>query len=324
MTVFMYGSEAESFNVLVGTPSYFTAGARHDPLASRGGLVMSVGGYFGHLLTSAISTGDFWFRSHSFLETSPVLGSLTILSVRDSAGVLVVDIFADTTDFFFRFNDGGVMTVMGDNITADANNTLALWDIRVNFDSNTISLYKNGFVLRTASNLNFSNIPNVKEVRTERNESFTQPTSSEYVVADEPTIGRRVITLSVTADGAVQNQDSGDFTDVDELVLDTVDVNTWGAVGLETTYIHSGIDASFADRLVESITTTSTVRENGGGASTDLDIGLRIGTTQFYHGTHEGIFAFTNENNTVSTNPDTSADFTQAEVNAAELAFRSA
>lgn len=328
MTIFFMASETEAFQV-VGTVTINTNSDNHNALLSRGAMTPAASSHL-ERSESAISSGEYWTRGNVIFTTSPAgPNASNMFRILDSGGVTVVDLNwpnagGGSSDAFLRFrNSSGVMTNISGNIGPDVSNVLFYMDIEIDFTGNTISIYKNDILLFASGSLDFTNIPDAETIKYIRIQGFGFLRVSEIIIADEQTIDMRVATLFPNGNGAVQGWDAGDFTDIDDLDLNTGDVLESGTVGQEATFLQPGIDNSFSTRPVRGVSFTPTARENGAGPST-IDIGYRHDGSQFYPFSLALQAGFLSDNFFESTNAGTGLAFTVADVNALQLAYRSA
>lgn len=327
MTIFFMASEVEAFDT-TGTVNMETI--RHNVLLTRGSIQLATSGETLQRSVTAISSGEYWHRSNTYFATSPSGDSAsTMFRLLDSGGVAVVDLDWPTSgagneDVFLRArNASNVMAVISGNLGADISQNLFYMDVTINFDDNTISIYKNDILLFGSGTLDFTNIPDVETIQYRFVQGFTTVNTSELIIADEATINMRVATLAPDGNGTVQDWDAGDFTDIDDLDLDTGTVLESGTAGQEATFLQPGIDNTFSTRPVRGVSFTATARENGAGPSI-IDVGYRHDGTQFYPFAVALQAGFLSETFFESTNAGTGLPFTVADVNAMQLAYRSA
>lgn len=327
MTILFTASETEAFST-IGTVT--VSAFRNDPLLTRGSMEPQASGVSLEKDVAAVSSGEYWTRAHAFFVTSPVsVNASNMVRILDSGGVTVVDINwpnqgGDSGDAFLRFrNSSGVLTNASGNLGADISNVLFYLDIQIDFSASTIAIYKDDILLFQSGTLDFANIPDAETIKYIRIQGFTGLNVSQVVIADESTINMRVATLFPNGNGAVQGWDAGDFTDIDDLNLDTGNVLESGTAGQEATFLQPGIDSSFSTRPVRGVSFTPTARENGAGPST-IDIGYRHDGTQFYPFSLALQAGFLSESFFESINAGTGVAFTVADVNALQLAYRSA
>ena len=324
MTFFFCSSEFESFTV-AGTVGYNTDGDRHDPDFSRGAMVPT--GDFdtiSHFQDTPISSGLYWTRARYFLASSPAIsgGSGQAVQIRDSNGIVVVDLFNidhfnQTNVWTLRARINGTMTAISGNIATTIDNILIFLDLIIDFDNNEIILAANDVLLASAV-ISFDDIPNATQWLINKDPGFSVTYASEVAIADESLTARNVMTLVVDGNGAVQGQTAGDFTDIDELVLDTVDVVTFDTDAQEATFEQSPITA--VTRSLDGIMFTDTSRVDLVTPDT-LNIGYRSGGSQFYPGVHSLSTFFTNSNIFVATNAATGEPFDPSDLDTLELAY---
>lgn len=327
MTVFFMAGEPEAFDV-VGTIGFETI--RTDLTLTRGAMVTSGNGDNLRKSVTAVSSGQYWTRSQVHYETSPA-GSPSSNRVRieDSGGVSVVDINwpsagAFSQDAFVRYrNPSNNMQAISQNIGQDISNVVFYMDIKIDFNANTISFFKDDQLLFESESLDFTNIPDAETIRYMRIQGFGRVHVSQIIIANEATINMRVKTLNPDGNGAVQGWDAGDFTDIDDTILDTGTVIESGTAGQEATFTQPGIPNDFSDRPIRGVSFVATARQNGAGPS-NLDVGYRHDGVQFYPGTIPLQAGFISETFFVDINAGTGLPFTVADVNALELAYRSA
>ena len=144
---------------------------------------------------------------------------------------------------------------------------------------------------------------------------------SSIIVADEDTRGMVFVGCGPTADGGVSDW-TGTFADVDETGINDADFITPTATGDISTFVYSAIPVGLADYDVKAVVAASR-GQKGGTVPTSFDVVARIGATDFFATpTTEPPPSFGPVQAVFNANPDTLADWTNAEANAAEFGVR--
>jgi hypothetical protein len=142
---------------------------------------------------------------------------------------------------------------------------------------------------------------------------------SALIIADETTIGMKFIQETITADGT--NTDfSGDYTDIDELGLDTGDSITSQATGEISTFT-GNLDAVI-DSGHDIVASVLSINYTVGGADKKVTAAYYISATD-YEGGNETVSEGSGVVNLVqSTNPATASAWTPSEIEGAEFGVK--
>ena len=140
---------------------------------------------------------------------------------------------------------------------------------------------------------------------------------SEVIIATEPTLGMRVKTLSLTADGS-HTDFTGSYTDVDEITLDGVKMitNTGGHI---QTFAHSGGLAS--DAKYKALVMSMNVAQ---GENVPMDGVVRIGGVDYFASfAYPAAFIGSEARAVVfEANPATETAWTGSAINSTEIGLR--
>lgn len=147
---------------------------------------------------------------------------------------------------------------------------------------------------------------------------------SQVIVASENTVGWKLATLYATGNGA-NTAWTGDYTAIDEFPLNVSDYIESDTAGQVETYTASDIDAAYSTYNVKAVVIAARAANDSGSTITDLQFALRTGGTNYFS-SNSGL---TKDGTDYSvqqiweTNPNTTAVWTQAEVNGAEIGVKS-
>lgn len=143
---------------------------------------------------------------------------------------------------------------------------------------------------------------------------------SQWAVADEPTVGGRLMQGWGSGAGA-SSAWTGDYTMVDEAVLNEADYIYSGTATQVETYAHSTVSSltGYTPRAV----CVSARAKRGGTGPQNMQLALRSGSTDYFSATKALGLGYTAVQNIWDTNPDTSAAWTAAQVAAAQPGVKS-
>ena len=147
---------------------------------------------------------------------------------------------------------------------------------------------------------------------------------SQFIAASESTVGWKLATVTATGNGA-NTAFTGDYTAIDEFPLNTSDYVESDTAGQIETYTASDIDASYSTYNVKAVAVASRAANDSGSTITDIQFALRTASTNYFS-SNAGL---TKDGTDYSvqriweTNPNTTAVWTQSEVNGLEIGTKS-
>lgn len=147
---------------------------------------------------------------------------------------------------------------------------------------------------------------------------------SQFIAASESTVGWKLATLIATANGA-NGAWTGDYTAVDEFPLNTADYIESDTTGQVETYVASDIDSSYSTYNVKAVVVAARAANDSGSTITDLQFAVRTASTNYFSAnaglTKDGTDYSVQQ--IWETNPNTTAVWTQSDVNGLEIGVKS-
>jgi hypothetical protein len=230
-----------------------------------------------------------------------------------------------------RSGDGGVFfyvngALVGDNVCPTSGQ--ANYDLYIKYDTNgEIKFYKNDSLLgEYYGDTTTPGVTGGNSVAFRNGSSqyyFPVYYVSQIIIADSPTIGKRLVTIAPNANGDEQDF-TGDYTDIDEFDLDTNDNIFTNTVSNTSTFQYSNIDATFADWAVEEVRLISSVRNTADSAVADGRHIVRIDGVDYESADlntpadSSVVLAETQYTN----NPATGSSWTRTEVDSAQFGIK--
>lgn len=328
MAVFAAGAEAGSFHVVTGHNfAHETGVGRFDASSSRLAMLVTLG-VSEIFLPFGTSLSSLWAHMSLYQEALP--GSATdYFRFMNAAGSETEYKVIMNTDGSWTFQKWktGAFTTIGSTTAAVAviQNSLAAIDFQIvkHPTAGTFNVYKNGTAIFTFSG-DTDTEATIGMLRFNGFASAAQELNvSEVIIADESTLNWKATTLAPDAAG-FNTSWTGDYTAVDEAVLSTADFIETNVVGNIETAGLANINGAFAAYNVKAVVVSAYVANDSGSAIADMQAVIRTAGSNYTSanlavvkdGSQQARQAVWN------TNPNTTAAWSQAEVNALEAGVK--
>jgi hypothetical protein len=314
VTIYFMGGELSSFipSSSSVTESTATSGGTFDSSFSR--CYMSGGASaLTYYASPAIAVPD-EFYCHAYLRRKPNLGSstYTLLSFWASS-VEVFRIESTATTLQMKALIGAVMTTVGSPLAWDTG-VLEHVDLYVdgNTASGTATLYFGGTERITAA-ADLSSVTGIDEVRGEYS-----AIASQVIIADEPTIGWRLLTRYPNGAGAATAW-TGGYTDVDEAVCDDGDFCNSSTNGQVEQFTQTG--PAITGYTVRAVGVYARAKKGGSGP-TNLQIGIRVSSTDYFSASKALSVGYSAYGEIWEQNPATTADWLNTAIDAIQPSIK--
>lgn len=327
MAVYAVGGEADCFYPVTGqTYNTSTTGGHFVSTASRG--AMKVEQAVSELelnLSSNITTGYI----HMYLHQEVVAGAVDDwiqIKQLDGDPAFRIGLNADGTWDFDRYT-GAAWSNLGTTSVSVVSAGAAAIDLYIKVDATVgeFRVFKDGTEIGTYTgntsidNANFGRI-HFKGQTGALNELHV----SQVIVSSESTIGWVLATLSPDGNGANTGW-TGSYTDIDEFALNTADYIEAIATNLVETSTVSSINAAYSTYNVKAVGVAMRASNDSGSVISDLQACVRVSSINYFSPN----LALPKDGADYSlqyiweTNPNTSAAWSQAAVNAVEVGVKS-
>jgi hypothetical protein len=327
MTILFAGGEMGAFipsdsNVLegTGTPGYFDSAFARCYLQPAGSASYADSPEF-------TETDDIWIHLENIsvgaTNSSTQVATITLLDGSDAEVFRLLSstpYAALSQTWQLQYNNASVWTNLGSSFTVT--NVLSTIDIHLvaNSASGSGKVYVSG-TQRSSGTADLSAIAGVAKIRLNGKTTSIPATCrfSQVIVADESTIGWRLITVPATGAGAT-NDMIGGYTEIDEIVYSDADfINSATANQVELFSHSTAIPAGYS---VRGFAVTARAKCGTGGPQ-NLQLALRSGGTTYFSSTkaldagYGAFFAVWEDD------PATTADFTTSAVALAQFGVKS-
>ena len=327
MAVFAFGGEADSYNLPPGHSFAHEATAgRFEANASRNALLIT-SGTSEVILPFNTTLSTFWLHMYLYHEAAPASNTDYIL-FRTAAGTETPYKIIHNTDSTWtiqRFKSGSFSTI-GTTASPVLVNAAANIDFEVvrHLTTGVFRIYKDGTQIFSFTGDTDTDNP-VGQMRFQGLTTNTREANlSQVIVADESTIGWKLATLSPDGNGA-NTAWTNDFTAVDESTYNSADFIETNALTQTETFTVSNINAAYSTYNVKAVGVSMRASNDSGSAVNDIQAVLRTAGVNYTSAN----LALTKDGNEYTvqalwqTNPNTTAVWTQSEVNALEAGVRS-
>lgn len=327
MATIAVGGEADCYDPIPGQAFVHEAAVgRFEANASRNAMLVTAGVSELVLRFPAAQTA-FWTHFTLYHENAPGAAADYILweTASGTEAPYKIEFNADGTWTFKRFKTGAFVTI-GSTASAVISNALATFDIQIvkNATTGIFNVFKDGSnIFSFSGNTDTDNNParlHLKGLTGSTNEA----NFSQVAVADESTLGWKVVTLFPDGNGA-NTAWTNDYTTIDEAVYDDSDfIETNGLNQIETNTA-SNINGAFSTYNVRSVTVAARASNDSGSAVNDFQHAVRVAGINYFS-PNAGL---TKDGNQYSrqyvwnTNPNTLGNWTQTDVNAMEIGVKS-
>lgn len=339
MSLLFIGSEIEDFPINVGANTFSASSSFHRSAYSRAGCLTAAGtwptaGYIGTTFTSQTSL---WVTGRFGASTTVSSGNIFFVLGNTSGGTnaanarlrLKCNSAAPSTIILEKWDGSSTATTLGTS-TATITGTIG-YKLDVAVDSygasGRVRVYiDNALIIDTGAGVNIaaggSTSLNVAYFSTLRSASV-DTSWSEVIVADEDTRPLGIKTLVPNATGDTTAWTSGTWQDIDDVAAADVDLAVSDTAAQVLAVNCTGMPTGYGGLTVRAVKSVVYAARGSSGPS-KIDLGLRQSSTNGFAASQTLDTGYAAYSATWTTNPITSAAFTAAEVEAIQLAYRSA
>lgn len=264
---------------------------------------------------------------HCDMQLGPFPGSGTRFSWYDGSAAERIRIIGDATGTLsVQYNVGAGWVTAGSQISVTMGSRQTI-DLQVvcNSASGSIKLYIAGTQRITSGTIDLSAITALNK---NRFLGYTEPSSglathtyvSQVIVANESTIGMRLLTRYPNAAGATSSW-TGAYTDIDEIVYEDADFILSGSNNQVSTFGQTG--PAITGYTVRAVGVTARARKGASGPQ-NLRHALRVSGTDYFSGSDIALDAGYLATETIwETNPATSAAWVNTAIDALQPGVKS-
>ncbi len=317
MTIYHFGGESDAFDLPAGhTYSISTDTTKFDSVLSRVAMVVSTGLSELEAVMSATSS-DFYLHM-TLAQGTVALGNY--IDFKDSAGTQTqyrIEMQADGRWKFYKY-DGTNFVLIGTTTNPIVVSSLAKIDIHIVRDATVgaVTILKDGGTELSVSNTDTSTPSPVGKVRFiglagAGNEMYI----SQVIIANVDLKAYVLWTKPPTGDGTHTSW-VGDYTTVDENVLNSADFAETNSTGQLQTYTGANVPSAYSTYLVKGFGVSAHMSNDSGSAVNDNQFVLRINNTD-YTTTNLGIVkdgTIQQKQYIWETNPNTGTAFTTTDI----------
>lgn len=330
MAILFVGAEKNDF-IPFGTVENITDSTFFDANFSRAAIQPS-GTSNGESFVRASLTqasADIWIHFFLHMEVPDFRRNLPLLEIRDESTNTPLFRIDNNETYRPQYWDGGSWVNLKTNEISTA--TDADYDVHVKIDATAglFVVYQDAaevyrFEGDTSSIINSTTMDTVdfkslSDTSTTFSSSLNQ--FSQVAIADEKTLGWKIATLGVTAQGT-ETDWTGDNTNVDEITLDVNDFISSDTAGQIETFAIADLPTAASSLIVKEVgVLVSALRDSTGPSQ--LELVARTNSTNYFSSTLALSTSFESYFHGWTTNPNTGVEWTQTEVDALELGVRS-
>jgi hypothetical protein len=310
VTIYFMGGEMCCFNPS-SVSSVESTGATHfDSAFAR--CAIRTGGTTGHYIENeSLSIPDeFWMHIAAKRDSG---SSLTTNMFRFyNGGTEVFRIETTTTTIQMKALIAAVMTNVGSAITwAGASAAVEHFDLYIDGNTGTgsVDLYSSGTKISSiaAGSVDLSSVTGIDKIRSEFGYFISQ-----IVIADEPTLGWRLLTRYPNAAGATGDW-TGTYTDVDEIIYSDADFINSATNAQVETFGQTG--PTITGYTVRAVGVYARAKKGASGPE-NLQLALRVSGTDYFSGNKALSVGYSAYGHVWETNPATAAAWLSAAIDA--------
>lgn len=302
MTIYFMGSEMGAFIPADSTANDSANFA--DSGFTRGSVFSGTSSAYSESATFA-APDDFWIHGQTGYGDGG--GGVSTLLECSASGTGVFRLRGNTTSVQMQALIGGVWTDIGSAVSWSAYNTSQTIDVHIvgNSGTGTAELYLAG-TLRASATANLSAVTGVTTIRNYGGSIIGGTFLSQVIVADEPTIGWRLMTFYPSGAGATGDW-TGDYTNVDEAIYSDSDF-IYSATNGQVELFTGTAAGSLTGYTLRAVGVYARAKRGAAGPA-NLQLALRVnGTT--YPSTSKALGLGYGAYGAVwETNPDTGVDW---------------
>lgn len=326
MTILFQGAEMASFTPSDSTVKEYTSSESYNSSYARCSITCDGATNYAEGTPSASAT-DYWIHFDMVIDPVASGTAATRLSVYDSSG---------NERLRFKYSDGSTFTVGVDYWTGasftsagtfslDMGSIRQVIDIRVvcNSGSGSIDVYVAG-TNRLSAAVSTTSITNLRKFRFLGGTVASLTTNtrfSQVIVADEPTVGWRLVTCRASGAGATTDW-TGSYTEIDETIyVDGDFINS--SVADQVELFTNTATASMTGHSVRSVAVAARAKRGASGPA-NIRMALRsAGTTYFSSGDIALGLGYTPVQTIWETDPATTSDFLASAITSLQFGVKS-
>lgn len=328
MTIYAVGGEEDCFYPISGQAfATETTSGRYVANLSRGAMKVTQGTSEIEINLSAnITTGWLHWYMYQEIADSNVDDWIQIKKLNGDPAFRIC-LNSDGTWAVQKYSGAAWSADLAVSASAVLSSAAAYIDVKIIVHASTgeIRIYKDGTEVVTYTGNTSIDNTNFGRVHFKGQTGATKEMNiSQFIAASESTVGWKLATLTATGNGA-NTAFTGDYTAIDEFPLNVSDYVESDTTGQVETYTASDIDSAYSTYNIKAVSVASRAANDSGSTITDVQFALRTAATNYFS-SNAGL---TKDGTDYSvqqiweTNPNTTAVWTQSEVNGLEFGVKS-
>ncbi len=222
-----------------------------------------------------------------------------------------------------QYWSGSAWTNIGSAVSVTTNGIRQRYDIYITgggTGSGTAELYISG-TLRANGTADFTAVTNLIKFRGYGLNTVAEARSCNLIVADEPTIGMKLMTIYASGAGSDSAWSSGTWASVDEVATSDVDFISSASANQVHTFAGTAISA-FTGYTVRAVAVTARAKRDATGPQ-NLQLVVRVSGTNYFSSTKALTVGYGAIFNVWETSPATSVAWTVAEMSGLQFGVKS-
>lgn len=318
MTIYFAGGELGAFVPSDSLSKEGTDTGVRNTSFSRCSLTADTSGYNESAEFTALT--EIW--AHVELgQEAYTTGSVTSFTLRSGAGVDAIrvryDRGADELSLQY-WNGASYVTVGSFGISIEDSHHDIDIHATVNSASGNVTLYVSGTERLNSGTVDLSGTASITKVRSYG--AGSPPRISQVIVADEPTIGWRLMTYYPSGAGA-NSEWTGTYAGIDETVINDADLVS-SSVANQVSMFAGTFQSAVTGYVPRAVVVTARARKGASGPS-QLQLALRVSGTNYFSGSKSLTTAYGAIVNVWETSPATTVDWTLAELTGLQFGVKS-
>lgn len=318
MTIYFAGGELGAFIPSDSSSKERTETAFRNTSFSRAALYAAAAGYNESATFTALT--EIWAHVE-LAQESYITGTVNSFTLRTGAGVdaikLVYDRGADT--LALQYWNGASYTTVGSIGIAieDSHHDIDVHAI-VNSASGSVVLYVSGTERINSGAINLSGTASITTVRSYG--AANAPVFSQVIVANEPTIGWRLMTYYPSGAGSDSSW-TGTYASIDETVTSDADFIS-SSVADQVSMFAGTYQSTVTGYVPRAVVVTARAKKGASGPS-QLQLALRVSGTNYFSSSKSLAVSYGAIVNVWETSPATTVDWTSAELTGLQFGVKS-
>lgn len=325
MTIYYAGGEIGSLIPSAGSVAESTTAGSYDSNFARCSVQTDSSSEYAES-PSHTNLTDVWL--HLELEQSLSTGTFdgTIFHWLDSGGTARIQINYNTTNStltLYYYN--GASFVSTGSVVVPLAGAKQVVDIHavVNTASGSVVIYLSGTERVNSGTIDLSGATNLQKFRLFGTSFGTARffNWSQLIVADESTIGMRLMTLYASGAGSDSAWGSGSYASIDEIVYDDADLISSASANQVSTFAAT-LQAAVTGYTVRAIAVTARAKRDASGPQ-NLQLALRVSGTNYFSSTLALTLGYGAIVNVWNTSPATSSPWITSELTNIQFGVKS-